>query len=435
MRVAAVLIAQALCALAPKKVDGFERANEIAGTMSRATAKMAAGLEHFLKETEEAKADRAQAAAHAFVDGGRKRITEEDLDAMEQKAEHLAQQMLRNIKALSSAAEALQQQVHGLPRPEAPRSEAGEEGYTARLENQVAALRKTIEETEQEKQSLVSSVATLMHNGAAAQMKQELASAKERIVQLEDGAKEEVNKATQSAEQLRSDNAVCTEALSTCQAEQKAQQTGQVQESMVESTVKCKKELADATKRLNSVESEHNNMVQTVQMMVKSSDELKAKLAAAQECKTASPAAAPAAPTIDIAHMAETAKMDQYIAQSLPSEEPAPAAPRVQPAKAKANATQPEEKLEMVESKHLQAATREASKALAGEGEIGKYLRGTSKSGKAEEQDLEVQIDSLMPEDEVLPAPKQRAAPKAAPQEDLAQKLLLQAEQNLKLAN
>lgn len=436
MRVGAVLIGSVLAAVAP--AEGHSRAIKIADTMASAIGKMVGGLEHFLAEAHDAKAERS---AHALI-GDRKGavVTEEDVLSAEAKGEHLASQMARNLHALAAAAKALQAAAREAPAPPKPMSEGERDGYVMALENKVEGQKKAIEEMDEEKKSLVSSVANLMHRGADTDLKQQLADARAQIVQLEQAAnaaaKEAAAKASSAEDALRSDNVLLTQKLEQCDSKAKADGEGKVEESIVTTEVKCKADFAEVQQKLAKAEAEHDNMVQTVQMMVQDTDGLKAQLAAKANCTTApAPPAVAAAPKgFDVAHMAETVKIDQYIATNgNPTNGTSASFEPIKPVKFK------------------EASVHAATEALAGRGDIGKYLRGAketnaeSKSGASaalaaegadDAADLDQQIDSLLPEDvDVLKAADAVGAKKvrkAHGDDNLAQKLLLQAEAALK---
>jgi len=435
MRVVAVLTGLALAAPLAA-TGGHARAIEIADTMESALGKMVSGVEQFLAEAKDAKTTRA---ARKFA-GEEVLITEEDLNRAEEKGEHLAGQMVRNLHALAGAAKALQQAARDAPQPAAPKevamSEGKKDGYVMSLENKVSGQRKAIEELEDEKKSLVESVANLMHRGADPDLKQQLADARAEVVRLEQQAKqqqaEQQGKASQQAAQLESANQLLTEKLQECQS---STRSTEVEQQAVTTEVKCKTELSQTMEKLAKAEGEHDSLVQTVQTLLQGSDQLKAELQAKQNCTVQVAAAAPAKPQgFDVAHMADTVKIDQYIATAgHPT--------------AGANVTD----LAPIKPVHFQASSvKAASEALAGRGDIGKYLRGAkddnaeSKSGAqaalaaADAVDVDQQIDALMPEDvDVLKAADAVGAKKvrkAHSDDNLAQKLLLQAEQTLKLA-
>merc|ERR1719253_452243 len=301
-------------------------------------------------------------------------------------------------------------------------SDGKKDGYMLALENKVDGQKKAMEELEDEKQSLVASVANLMHRGADTDMKKQLADARAEVVRLEQQAKATQasmqGQASQNQAQLEDANQLLTEKLQECEQGSTATKA----DAEVVTEVKCKQELSDVQGKLAKAEGEHDSLVQTVLTLLQGSDQLKAELQAKQNC-TVQVASAPAkAQGFDVAHMADTVKIDQYIATAgHPT--------------AGANVSD----LVPIKPVHFQArSVQAATEALAGRGDIGKYLRGAkddnaeSKSGAqaalaaTDAVDVDQQIDALMPEDvDVLKAADAVGAKKvrkAHSDDNLAQK-------------
>lgn len=439
MRVGPVVLLSIALAVDPDRAHN--RAIEIADTMSSALAKMVGGVEHFLQEADDAAAERS---AHAFINQHKAEVTAQDVEAAEAKGKTLASQVLRNLKALEAAADALKRAARETPAP-VPVVHHGDDqtdGYVAALENKVAGQKQAIADLEGEKKSLVASVASLMHRDDN-DLKAQLADSKKKVVELEDENKANTanieNKASEKEAQLQSDNHELAERLEQCLADHKSTGKQTVEETVVTSEVQCKSKLVEAEKKLADAVVEHDSMVQTVNQMVQSTDTLKAELHAKENCTVPAVEKLEAAPVakVDVAHMAETVKIDQYIATN-------------------GNPTHAKDDVPIKPVRFQASSVKAASDALAGKGDIGKYLRGAKEENHESTQganaalaaaadvdtnDLEQQIDSLMPEDvdvikaaDAVHAKPAAAKRKVGGDDNLAQKLLLQAEQTLKLA-
>merc|ERR1719321_1648231 len=204
-------------------------------------------------------------------------------------------------------------------------------------------------------------------------------------------------------------------------------------------------------------------------MLMRTNEQLKEQIAKKGKETSSSSSSTPSAttPRTDIGHMAETTKMDMHIAQSegelsaiaefnpklahaakveaaavtaavtAKTAVPATAAPAKAPAPKQAEVAAPHLKLSM-------KAQKEAHSAVKGEGVIGRYLRGETQQHSdnadvAAVHNTTASLDAALQQLQVAESVDAKAAAPAAPEkdddgDDLARRLLLQAEHNLKLA-
>lgn len=151
----------------------------------------------------------------------------------------------------------------------------------------------------------------------------------------------------------------------------------------------------------------------------------------------------------DIAHMAETTKIDMYISQSEGELAATPPEERVkEPAKATKEKAEPKkavnatEKVEIVKPIHLSKTTlKMANTAVAGQGAIGRYLRGEQSKDSPPPPPPAFNSTGAATGNAGIEQALETIAQNPAKDEetddgdDLARRLLLQAEHNLKLAS
>merc|ERR1719321_476393 len=203
-------------------------------------------------------------------------------------------------------------------------------------------------------------------------------------------------------------------------------------------------------------------------MLMRTNEQLKEQIAKKGKETSSSSSSTPSAttPRTDIGHMAETTKMDMHIAQSegelsaiaefnpklahaakveaaavtaavtAKTAVPATAAPAKAPAPKQAEVAAPHLKLSM-------KAQKEAHSAVKGEGVIGRYLRGETQQQSdnadvAAVHNTTASLDAALQQLQVAESADVKTPPAAAEKDDdgddLARRLLLQAEHNLKLA-
>lgn len=458
-------VALAVIAVATaENVEAAPSSSEMAATLAHASDLMTRGISAYLLEAKSARTDReARDLIHSSHESAA-------VKEVEEKAMHMASQMLANLRALAQAAKKLEGSV-AKEKKEAPKAQAqvptagAVEGTEARLETQVAGLRETNHELEEEKRSLISSVQQMLHGNKANELHEELKTCHAQLSTQDFAAQDAKAAHDKALEELRSENSALAEAVQNCQKSQ-----GVVSPPMnavateASSAASCANKLRELQEEYANDAANEKQVTETVNLLTRENEALKEKVAAAgHPAPCVSEAAAPE-PT-DVAHMAETTKIDMYISQSegdfaatpgmtakvqvaekiaakVAAEEAARrarAAPKPAP-KPAANTT--------VEAKPIRLSTdtvQGANSAVAGEGAIGQYLRGggekPAKPAAAEfnstgaasgNPGIEQALETIAKEPAA--AAKEEEA-EADDGDDLARRLLLQAEHNLKLAS
>jgi hypothetical protein len=469
----------ALLALASATDVAVEHHHDVmsmATVLSQASELMTSGVGAFIKETKNSRSERK---AHALVDGAQS--SDPALDDMEKKALEMASQVFTNLERLSKAAKKLEtvaskeDHSHAAQSHNRQASAAVWEGRTEKMKEEIDGLRETNHELEDEKRSLISSVQQMLHGSKEAELKDCHTKVGEGLESVK-AAKAEGEKV---ADQLRKDNDALTETLQKCQSAE-AQAAAAVtssessnQASTMMDNVKCETKLQDAYQKMSSSTDEQNHLSATVTLLMRENEKLKADLEAAKKGQSASPSPAPAQGWIkaqDVAHMGDTTRMDMYIAQSegeltavakVKALEGAAAPPAPKKAEAKRVAavptkSQPSKKAvekKVAEKKQekpvriikLNAkAMKAATSAVNGNGAIGRYLMGDATprappAAAPAAHNSTKSLDDALAQLETADASDMKDADTKVTEEaddgdDLARRLLLQAEHNLKLA-
>merc|ERR1719213_1129903 len=316
--------------------------------------------------------------------------------------------MLSNLHGLSEAAQKLAktvqtQQVSASTAKAERVTEDSWEGRAARLEKQVGGLRETNHELEEEKRSLISSVQSMLHDNKRAELHDELKSCHDQLAEQATTMKAMKVKSDEVEGTLRHDNEALMSTLESCQKSQAPGATPTL--SVAEATKKdvvCETKLRELEQMYDANQEEQHQMASTVNLLTRENEDLKGKVSKTNSanCPPCPSCVDLATATVDVAHMAETTKIDSYISQSegelaaLPREAQrlvdATRDPKAKPAPAKAasgaNATKakPAPTAPPEPPIHISSASvKLASSAMAGEGTIGKYLRGDAKPAPA----------------------------------------------------
>jgi len=449
---------------------------EMATTLAHVSDLMTRGVAAYLNEAKSARSDRE---ARALIRGDSHHHAEPvELRDVEEKAMAMAAQMLSNLHGLSEAAQKLAtavqtQQVsaatakaqHVLAAAKEERvTEDSWEGRAARLEKQVGGLRETNHELEEEKRSLIASVQSMLHDNKRAELHDELKSCHDQLAEQATTMKAMKVKSDEVEGTLRHDNEALMSTLESCQKSQAPGATPTL--SVAEATKKdvvCETKLRELEQMYDANQEEQHQMASTVNLLTRENEDLKGKVSKtnAANCPACPSCVDLASATVDVAHMAETTKIDSYISQSegelaeLPHEAKRlveatkPKAQKAVPAAPAANATHAKPAAPTAPPEppiHISSSSiKLASSAMAGEGTIGKYLRGDAKpapaatpaatpstSGAATgNPSIEQALETIAKE----PAAQVKEEEAMDDGDDLARKLLLQAEHNLKLAS
>jgi len=459
----------ALVAVAVAAVDSTAQppVESMAATLSKASSLMTSGVRAYIKETQNARSERQ---AHALIDSSETNSPHEHaLEDVEDKAIEMAHQMLVNLERLAKAAKKMEEAVKAekAAAVEARDRDAKNQhdssgilsGKSERLQREIDGLRETNHDLEDEKRSLIDSVQQMLHGSKKEELKECHGKVDETLQSLKE-AKENGEKVEK---QLRDDNDALTAALQKCHEEKTATMASAalaVQPTAVLSEVQCKDKLRTLELKQADDEDKRQQVEKTVTLLMRSNEQLKEQIAKKGK-ETVANTPAPQ-PRMDIGHMAETTKMDMYISQSegelaaiaefnpkLAQTAKVPAAAAPAPTKAKAAAPPPAPK---EASKHTEVAPhlklsakaqKEAHSAVKGEGVIGRYLRGETQK-QSDDADVAAvhnttaSLDAALQQLQVAASEKE-VSPPAAPEkdddgDDLARRLLLQAEHNLKLA-
>jgi len=449
---------------------------EMATTLAHVSDLMTRGVAAYLNEAKSARSDRE---ARALIRGDSHHHAEPvELRDVEEKAMAMAAQMLSNLHGLSEAAQKLAtavqtQQVsaatakaqHVLAAAKEERvTEDSWEGRAARLEKQVGGLRETNHELEEEKRSLIASVQSMLHDNKRAELHDELKTCHDQLAEQATTMKAMKVKSDEVEGTLRHDNEALMSTLESCQKSQAPGATPTL--SVAEATKKdvvCETKLRELEQMYDANQEEQHQMASTVNLLTRENEDLKGKVSKtnAANCPACPSCVDLASATVDVAHMAETTKIDSYISQSegelaeLPHEAKRlveatkPKAQKAVPAAPAANATHAKPAAPTAPPEppiHISSSSiKLASSAMAGEGTIGKYLRGDAKpapaatpaatpstSGAATgNPSIEQALETIAKE----PAAQVKEEEAMDDGDDLARKLLLQAEHNLKLAS
>jgi hypothetical protein len=441
----------------------------MAATLSKASGLMTSGVKAYIRETENGRSERQ---AHALIDSS-ETVTphERALEDVEDKALEMAKAMLLNLERLAKAAEKIEKTVkaeHEAKDRDAKNHQESSgilSGKAERLQKEVDGLRETNHDLEDEKRSLIDSVQQMLHGSK----KEELKACHSKVDETLQSLKEAKDHGAQIEKQLRDDNDALTSSLQKCHEEKTATEANaalSVQPgAVVLGEVECKDKLRTLELKQADDEDKREQVEKTVTLLMRSNEQLKEQVAK----KGAAPVASTPAPRprLDVAHMAETTKMDMYISQSegelaaisqfnpkvaqttkVAAAAAAPAAPAPAPKKAAAPAAPAPAPAKEVPVHHLRLsvkAQKEAQSAVTGEGIIGKYLRGETQKqidddDAAAAHNTTASLDRALQQLQVADSVEAKAQPAALVEEkdddgdDLARKLLLQAEHNLKLA-
>jgi len=448
----------------------------MAATLSKASGLMTSGVRAFIKETKNGRSERQ---AHALIDSS-ETITphERALEDVEDKAIDMAEAMLLNLERLAKAAKKIEETVkaeHEARDRDAKNHQESSgilSGKTERLQKEVDGLRETNHDLEDEKRSLIDSVQQMLHGSTK---KEELKECHSKVDETLRSLKEAKENGAQLEKQLRDDNDALTASLQKCHEEKTAVTANaalSVQPgAVVLGEVQCKDKLRTLELKQADDEDKREQVEKTVTMLMRTNEKLKEEIAKKGGSSTVASTPAPR-PRMDIGHMAETTKMDMYIAQSegelsaiaqfnpkvaqttttkvAAAEKPAAAEPKVAapaPAAAAAPAAPAAPAAKQVQAHHLKLsvkAQKEAHSAVAGEGVIGRYLRGETQK-QVDDDDVQhvrnttASLDAALQQLQVaesvdVKAPAAAVAEKDDDGDDLARRLLLQAEHNLKLA-
>jgi len=443
----------------------------MAATLSKASSLMTSGVRAYIKETENARSERQ---AHALIDASATSSPHERaIEDVEDKAMQMAKQMLANLERLAKAAKKIEETVkadHEARERDAKNHQESSgimSGKTDRLQNEIEGLRQTNHDLEDEKRSLIDSVQQMLHGSK----KEELKECHGKVDETLQSLKEARDHSATVEKQLRDDNDALTAALQKCHDEKTAATVNQAlsaQPTAVLSEVECKDTLRTLQLKQQDDEDKRQQVEKTVTMLMRTNEQLKEEIAKkGKETVASTPAPRP---QMDVGRMAETTKMDMYIAQS---EGELSAIAEFNPkvsntAKASAVAAKPAEKGAKAKAaapaapapaaapapKHAEVAAhrlklsvkaqKEAQSAVTGQGVIGRYLRGETQ-GQSDEADAAVahnttaSLDAALQQLQVaesadVKAPVAAVAEKDDDGDDLARRLLLQAEHNLKLA-
>merc|ERR1719201_2145778 len=235
----------------------------------------------------------------------------------------MAKQMLVNLERLAKAAKKIEETV------KAERHAADEardrdaknhqdssgilSGKAEKLQREIDGLRETNHDLEDEKRSLIDSVQQMLHGSK----KEELKECHGKVDETLSSLKEAKEHSAQVEKQLRDDNDVLTLALQKCHEEKTAATANaalSVQPSAVLSEVECKDKLRTLELKQADDEDKRQQVEKTVTMLMRTNEQLKEEIAK-KGAKTAT-STPTSRPRMDVAHMAETTKMDMYIAQS-----------------------------------------------------------------------------------------------------------------------
>jgi len=449
---------------------------EMATTLAHVSDLMTRGVAAYLNEAKSARTDRE---ARALIRGDSHHHAEPvELRDVEDKAMAMAAQMLSNLHGLSEAAQKLAKTVqtqqvsaatskaeHVLAAAKDERvTEDSWEGRAARLEKQVGGLRETNHELEEEKRSLIASVQSMLHDNKRAELHDELKTCHDQLAEQATTMKAMKVKSDEVEGTLRHDNEALMSTLESCQ---KSQAPGAAPSlSVAQATKKdvvCETKLRELEQMYDANQEEQHQMASTVNLLTRENEDLKGKVSktTAANCPPCPSCVDLASASVDVAHMAETTKIDSYISQSegelaeLPHEAKRlveatkPKAQKAVPAAPAANATHAKPAAPTAPPEppiHISSSSiKLASSAMAGEGTIGKYLRGDAKpapavtpaatpstSGAATgNPSIEQALETIAKE----PAAQVKEEEAMDDGDDLARKLLLQAEHNLKLAS
>merc|ERR1719473_2278714 len=242
----------------------------------------------------------------------------------------MAAQMLSNLHGLSEAAQKLAKTVqtqqvsaatskaeHVLAAAKEERvTEDSWEGRAARLEKQVGGLRETNHELEEEKRSLISSVQSMLHDNKRAELHDELKTCHDQLAEQATTMKA---KSDEVEGTLRHDNEALMSTIESCQKSQAPGATPSL--SVAEATKKdvvCETKLRELEQMYDANQEEQHQMASTVNLLTRENEDLKGKVS---KTNTANCPACPscvdlASASVDVAHMAETTKIDSYISQS-----------------------------------------------------------------------------------------------------------------------
>lgn len=461
--------------------DSSSPVESMAATLSKASGLMTSGVRAYIRETDNARSERQ---AHALIDASMTNSPHERaLEDVEDKALAMARQMLANLERLAKAAKKIEltvkadQEARDRDAKNHKESSGILSGKSDRLQSEIDGLRETNHDLEEEKRSLIDSVQQMLHGN---NKKEELKDCHSKVDEELQTLKEAKEHSAEVEQQLRNDNDALTASLQKCQKEKtdaaaSAALSVGSQPTAVLGEVECKDTLRALELKQADDEDKRQQVEKTVTVLMRANEQLKEQIAKKGATSTVFSTPAPR-PRADVSHMAETTKMDMYIAQSEgelsaiaefnPTAAQAakvPAAVAVKPAgkeaKAKAapaaakpaapSAKAPKE-VALPRLKLSARAQKEAHSAVKGEGVIGRYLSGQTQEQIADASDTaDVQavhnttasLDAALQQLQVAEATEKAHEPPSAAEkekdddgDDLARRLLLQAEHNLKLA-
>merc|ERR1719313_1858101 len=235
----------------------------------------------------------------------------------------MAKQMLANLERLAKAAKKIEdtvkaeatavQEARDRDAKNHQESSGILSGKAERLQTEIDGLRETNHDLEDEKRSLIDSVQQMLHGSK----KEELKAYHGQVDETLQSLKEAKEHSAQVEKQLRDDNDALTATLQKCQKEKTetiASAALSVQPTAVLSEVQCKDKLRTLELKQADDEDKRQQVEKTVTMLMRTNEQLKEQIAK-KVAATVSSAPAPRS-RMDVGHMAETTKMDMYIAQS-----------------------------------------------------------------------------------------------------------------------
>ena len=184
--------------------------------------------------------------------------------------------------AVAMAVVVREEEATAAPQKAVPCDDSNElAGKSARLETQVAGLRETNHELEEEKRSLISSVQQMLHGNKANELHEELEKCHADLLAKADGVKDAKAAGEKALEQLRSENSALAEAVETCQKSQMAvaaSTTTQAVASETATAVVCEKKLREVQAQWAADRTDATRVTDTVNMLTRENEDLKQKV-------------------------------------------------------------------------------------------------------------------------------------------------------------
>merc|ERR1719163_861229 len=211
----------------------------------------------------------------------------------------------------------------------------------------------------------------MLHGNKASELHEDLKQCHAQLAANANNARDAKAEGERVADQLRSENSALAEAVQTCQKSQMtvAESPTAAAASETATAVICEKKLREVQAEYAADSAGAKQITATVNMLTRENEDLKQKVAASAHGCAPCPqcGAEPETPSTDVAHMAETTKIDMYISQSegdfaatpgmsakaAAAAAVAKASRKEAPAPPAANATQPTEKPIRLSSEQL----------------------------------------------------------------------------------